>query len=126
MNNPDFVLRVLDAFYQADSYDSIFWRVNGNHVVFFANCSDFFYWATADAEEILPKDLHLLEKTLLELQDIDCSYYLAELFCARKRGMRPQGAAYQGSLGLGTSEARKLFDACGPERETDLWNPKAQ
>lgn len=127
MKSPDFILRVLQAFDRADSYDSLFWKARVDEPIrFFANCSDLFYWATADAEEILPEDLPLLEQTLEELIEIDERHLLAELFCARKRGMRPQGACYRGMYGFRNPEVRTLFDACGPERETDLWNPKSQ
>jgi hypothetical protein len=43
-------------------------------------------------------------------------------WCARVRGMRPQGACYKS-----IPEAFwPLFDACGPAREADLGNPSKQ
>jgi hypothetical protein len=52
----------------------------------------------------------------------DSSRRGAELFCARVRKMRPQGAWY-----AYCPEAEwPLFDACGPERGVDAGNPYAQ
>jgi hypothetical protein len=42
-----------------------------------------------------------------------------ELFAARVRGVRPQGASYS----LYPRATWPLFDACGPKRETGLGNP---
>lgn len=42
-----------------------------------------------------------------------------DLFAARVRGMRPQGAAYT----FYPPETWPLFDACGPEREIGFGNP---
>lgn len=44
---------------------------------------------------------------------------LEDLFCARVRGERPQGACYSRY----PQELWPLFDAVGPERETGLGNP---
>lgn len=46
---------------------------------------------------------------------------IAELFAARVREMRPQGACYKGY----PKDLWPLFDACGPERETGMGNPHA-
>lgn len=46
---------------------------------------------------------------------------ISELFAARVRGMRPQGACYKGY----PKDLWPLFDACGPERETGMGNPHA-
>lgn len=56
------------------------------------NCNDLFYWATADAEEYVDGDQNLLDSCLEDLQKADKhgDGYLLELFCCRKRGMRPQ------------------------------------
>lgn len=119
--NDWYVVRVLSLFAQADCRDSLFWHVNGD-VEFFAQCSDFFWWGTADLEEIKRDDLDLLAECLRDLAEIDTKYMMPELFAARKRGMRPQHAVLTGMQNH--VELWELFAACGPERENDLWNPK--
>jgi hypothetical protein len=90
------------------------------------NCGDLFYWATADAEPLEIEDLPVLRQCLTDLQaadpmDGDC--YLWELYCCRKRGMRPQwpfGRTYDRAIeGYANDRiprsVRALFDALGPE-----------
>lgn len=119
MADLDFVTRVLKAF-EFDATDSLWWSFDDSKLRLYANCSDFFEWGTADLEEIQPEDLDLLEqcvKDAIELDATNC--WAGELFCARKRKMRPQGACYKN-----LPEALwPLFDAAGPARETDLLNP---
>ena len=43
----------------------------------------------------------------------------ADLYCARKRSMRPQGALYS----CIPEEHWDLFNKCGPEREVHAGNP---
>jgi hypothetical protein len=45
--------------------------------------------------------------------------HLAELYAARIRKMRPQGAAYPER-----AATQALFDACGPERAIGFGNPR--
>ena len=81
------------------------------------NCNDLFGWGFADAENISDKTL-LDFHTAMDDCDGDMST-ASELYCARQRGMRPQGACY-------TYYKKKywpLFDACGPEREVGFGNP---
>ena len=47
-----------------------------------------------------------------DVHKIDLGMYGTELFSARVRKMRPQGASYK----LYPKELWPLFDACGPER----------
>jgi hypothetical protein len=118
----DFVLRVLKAF-EFDNTDSLWWRFDGDKVRLFAQCSDFFEWGTADLEEILPEDVDLLEQCVKDVIELDrTNMYAGELFAARKRKQRPQGACYKNL----PESLWPLFDACGPERERSLTNPKAQ
>lgn len=44
---------------------------------------------------------------------------IGDLFAAKVKGMRPQGAAYT----YIPTDAWDLFDACGPERQTGMGNP---
>lgn len=118
------VREVLRAFAEADCRGELFWAVQGDDVKLFADCSDWFYWATSDLEEITGADLALLQRCLADLRAIDATEWLAELFAARKRGMRPQRPVYTQSpnhdrpppIQPGTP-IFDLFMACGPERD---------
>ena len=107
---------VLALFDQADDHEGVFWRVDMDHgrdVKLFANCSDLFYWATADAEEITREDIPLLRQTLADLKAVDAAYNLNELFAARKRKLRPQRPCYRHF----EAPVAALFDACCTEEE---------
>ena len=89
-------------------------------------CSDLFYWATADGEVWLPEDVPLMWQCLDDLKAADKTYgtcYLLELFCCRKRQMRPQHPYFRnydrekcGYFEDRLSPAvRALFDALGPD-----------
>lgn len=84
------------------------------------NCNDIFFWACADAEEIQNKeDIELLEEILEQVDIKDGFCVVGDLYCAKKKGIRPQGAAY-------TYYPKKywpLFNSCGPEREVNMANP---
>ena len=70
-------------------------------------CNDLFFWGCADGEAFDLGDLPDLKKSL---QDSPANG--DELWCCRKRGMRPQKPYYKGF----TDEETILFDAAGPER----------
>ena len=112
---------VLAAFEKADDYDSLMWRVTHRpgseaDVKLFAQCSDFFHYATADAEEIEGlADVELLEACLADLVGTEEEFYLAELFAARKRKLRPLPIACQGM----TTATQALFDAAGTAEARD-------
>lgn len=114
-----FVTRVLKAF-EFDNTDSLWWNFVDSKLHLFAQCSDFFEWGTADLEEILPEDIDLLEQSVTDVTELDrTNMYAGELFAARKRKLRPQGACYKNLPEV----LWPLFDAAGPARETDLLNP---
>lgn len=118
----DFMRRVLTVF-AFDFTEAVWWRVDDGEVKFFAQCNDVFAWGCADCEEILPADLEALEAAATDARTVaDGECYVAELYSARRRGMRPQGAVYK-NLPEGMWP---MFDACGPERETGLGNPHRQ
>lgn len=122
-NDVDFMVRVLGFFWNRDIQDDLFWREDNGVVSFYAKCSDFFWWGTADVEEITPENVDMLDQAWDDIRaakpgDPFGSLSIAPLFCARVRQMRPQGAAYPKERWLWP-----LFDACGPERETGLVNP---
>lgn len=103
-----------------DFHDILWWRCEQGKFKWFINCSDMFYWATADCEEILPGDIPSFIETIedtLALSDEYAYCHAPELWVSRKRGMRPQGAYYKHF----TPELARLFDACGPERKNRLW-----
>lgn len=109
---------VFALFERADDYDEgLFWRVDmqspGRNVKLFAQCSDLFFWATADLEEITAGDIPLLRRTLEDLEAADASYELAPLFAARKRKLRPQKPCYKDY----SPAVAALYDACCTEKE---------
>lgn len=116
---PGLAAVVLAAFEKADSFDGLTWRVTHKpgseaDVKLFALCSDFFHLATADCEEIEDiADIDLLERCLADLDGTGEEIYLAELFAARKRKMRPLKNAYKGMA----PAAAALFDGCSTEEE---------
>lgn len=73
----------------------------------YVNCNDLFWWGCADDEEVKVEDIPLL---LQSLEDSPKNGAL--LYCARKRGMRPQTPYYKYFEG-----EEHLFDACGESRE---------
>lgn len=103
---------------QHECHDNLYWGVD---LVFAIKCSDMFCWACADAEPITGEDIPLLQKALEETDTGMGSIWGGLLFVARKRGMRPQGAAYD----YIDNELWHLFDACGPKREVSFVNPKS-
>lgn len=90
-----------------------------------ADCSDCFWWGCADAEEITSENFQLFRDTVTECESLDASsenfasLYAGELFAARVRKMRPQGASYE----LYHPALWPLFNACGPERTCEYGNP---
>ena len=122
-----FVTRVLELFSlsHADLYDGgLFWRVENGELKLFANVSDVFAWGGADAEPITPDTLPALEQAYVDLKAVDADEFTAELYAARQRGERPQGAAYPDSKHKSWRQVSALYDACGPERPIGLGNPK--
>lgn len=85
-------------------------------------CSDEFWWASADAEAVTRENFHLLKEALEECMALEkvnegCMAILDAplLFCARSRNIRPMKATYK-DLDPWTIP---LFDAIGPERDGD-------
>lgn len=132
----DFLLRVfrLGGF---DDHPELWWRTDGEYapVTIFINCNDVFWWAVADLEQLTPENIGVWEQAYADLDalvpepqrgDYDRLMHrfnvianVNTLFCARVRGMRPQGCVYPNAA----REVWPLFDACGPEREIDAGNP---
>lgn len=106
----------------------------------FANCNDLFEWACADAEEVTPENIGILEEAWADIQPLRKEYdkaldaWLAAggakqvppvpwpphmsgsdaitLFSCRVRKERPQGPCYQSIA----PSLVPLIDACGPEK----------
>ena len=123
---PGFVVRVLELFSlsHADAYGDLFWRVDDGQVRLFANVSDVFAWGGSDCEPITSESLPALEQAYTDLKAVEAEEFTAELYTARQRGMRPQGAAYPSDTHESWRKVSALYDACGPERELGLGNPK--
>lgn len=125
----DFVMDVLRTFSDVDGGSSLSWRCDEEYapVSFFLNCNDTFAWACADGEDITPETLPLLKQAIAEVQAATetngwhTAWGWTDLFAARVRQMRPQGACYKHY----DERLWPLFDACGPKREVGLGNPKA-
>lgn len=121
--DPDFVLRVLRLSSATECYESVWWRTDGEYapVTFFANCNDLFFWACSDSERVTPENVHIFEQAIADIRATGSIHisYADHLFCCRVRGERPQGASYPDDPLLWP-----LFDACGPEKEPGLGNPR--
>ena len=119
MNNKDFVYKVVSTLLTNDDYYGcdLFWREDEGVVSVFVNCNDIFYWATADCEEIeTPEQIHEIErafKDLAAIGEVESVVWGAELWCCRKRQMRPQKPV----LETIPEKIRHMFEQCGPERE---------
>lgn len=108
----DFVFELLQITAKHDAHSEVFWTED---LKFSIICNDFFWWGCSDAEEITYEDLALLDECLGK--DF---VWGPLLYCAKRRGMRPQGAFY-GDI---PDKLKPEFDACGPEREVGTGNPK--
>ena len=110
------IVRVLSIFEVADLYDgALIWKVFPDGIHFWAQCSDVFYWGTADGEPIeTDADLDLLRQCLDELALFDSTFYMPELYAARRRKMRPQRPWLEHRE---DPNVLALFLAAGPERD---------
>ena len=84
-------------------------------------CNDIFDWGCADSERITVEDLPAISAACEEAADNgdDTLAWGPLLWIARKRGRRPQGAAYA----LMPESLWPLFNAAGPQREIGPGNP---
>lgn len=73
-----------------------------------ADCSDLFFWACADGEDLAITDLPAFTQAYSE-----SPHHGDLLWVARKRGMRPQAPYYREF----SPEEQVLFDAAGPVRD---------
>lgn len=119
MTDYDFLVEVLTIFAKADSHDTLIWWPGHSGIELWANVSDVFAWGGSDAEAITPERLPVLRQAHADLVAAGSTAWLAELYAARIRGMRPQGAAYPTIPAV-----QALLNACGPARAIGLGNPK--
>jgi hypothetical protein len=108
------VLRVFALFPNDIGSDSLMWRMDGKYapITFFVVCSDTFHYATADAEQITPENICMLEQAVEDARaadDVVGVVYAPMLFCARVRGCRPLRTEYPDA-----PELVAMLDACGP------------
>lgn len=81
------------------------------------NCNDLFYWGCADSEDISEETFGEFIKAINECGGNEAIG--ADLYCCRRRKMRPQGACYS----YIPKEYWELFNACGDARDVDFLNP---
>ena len=117
-----FKVNLLKLVAEHDLHGEITWDTA---LSFYVICNDVFAWGCADAEDIeSQEDVDLIHQSIVDCQAADMTkdVYALELFCARKRKMRPQGAMYEST----PKALWHLFDACGEEREITSGNPRPQ
>ena len=96
------------------------WR-DGRPITFYLVMNDIFESGTADEEDITAEDLGDLRRAWNDIEGgttrklADAWYGV--LYAARRRWMRPQGAAYPRPESFEHLIIRRLLDASGPERE---------
>lgn len=113
MSDEKLFIKIMKVMADADMCNDVFWDCSLSvHV----NCNDVFGWGCADAETIEnEEDLAIFVQAAK-----DSEAYCDALYCARKRGMRPQGAYIK----LAPDDIKNLFKDCGPERRIDILNPQ--
>lgn len=111
----EFMLKMMKFISESDLFGEIVWEFKNDEVSFHIICNDLFWSSTADAEEIKEEDIELLKSSINDAGFEDGLL----LYCARKRGMRPQGAMYKHL----NKKNYKFFDECGSRRATGDGNP---
>ena len=78
---------------------------NGKKCTLVVNCSDLFYWATADGEELPPDEVEQLYRAWKA-----DPVYGPSIWCCRQRGLRPQAPIEQKwrAQGVWTDELEAL------------------
>ena len=123
-NVREFLVPLLKLICDEDLYNALIFSYDeeGNWEAAFM-CNDFFFWGVADATSIPEQGgIRALQMAIDDCKEVDPvsgAFEAPLLFCARMRGMRPQGGYYT------TIEKAfwSLYDQCGPEREVGVGNP---
>lgn len=113
-----FELDLLKLLAKHDVRDDLFWNVSGTSIKFFVNCSDVFWWATADLEEVTAENIGILKQAYEDAGDI----YGGDLFAARVRKLRPQQPYWSR---IQDERIQAFFLAVGPERNPEheeMWH----
>lgn len=93
-----------------DDCGSLIWSARQDGVIVFrVFCSDTFWWATADSEDVSEEDLPDLVKARADLPEGDWP----TLWVSRKRKMRPMRLW----LNVLPQDERIIFEEAGPYRE---------
>jgi hypothetical protein len=117
----EYKINLLKLVAEHDMRDALYWSED---LSFYFLCNDIFFWGCADGEDVEnQQDVDLLEQCIKDCQTVRQfgEVYASQLYCAKKRKMRPQGAYYKH---IEVKELWPLFDACGPEREVNFGNTK--
>lgn len=110
--------------YELPLSDELYFSTNEDKIRVYAMVNDVFWWACADLEEITVDNLPILKEAIKEIDEATSKFrYIddgiwAELYAAKVRKLRPQGACYPKDTRLWP-----LFNKCGPEREPGFGNP---
>lgn len=115
MKTIDEVKAVVAAAWNADI--ELYWYIDENDEVRAAvNVNDTFFWGVSDCEDVEAEDVPMFTSASL----IGEGVYTADIYAARKRGMRPQNAV----INHAPPEVRKVLLEAGPERPVDFGNPR--
>ncbi len=105
-----FIFRVMTLIAGARCYEDLLWLpVTPTTMSFAVNVSDWFDWGGADAENITPQTLPVLEQAYTDLKAAGALLYLAPLYAARIRRRRPLPATAQAPY---PPVVQEMFDAC--------------
>lgn len=109
-----FKINLLKLAAKYDIKDTLLWS---EELDFSIMCSDAFFYATADAEDVLSQeDVDLLEQCIKDCLELDRGLgevYSTLLYVAKKRKMRPLQDIYTHI----PKAVQELLNACGPDRE---------
>jgi len=80
------------------------------------NVNDVFFWGCSDCEDVEAEDVPLFNHSFT----LGGHQYGAEIYAARKRGMRPQNAI----INIAPPHVKQALLDAGPVREVGAGNPK--
>lgn len=119
----DLIIRAFRIFngFNGPSSEELWWRTGDEYapVTLLVNCNDLFVWGCADCETLTVDDIEALEATYAECLELDKGHERKDetcdsahlLWCARKRGIRPQWAYYKHF----PERMHALFNAVSPD-----------
>jgi len=109
------VATVVNAAFQHDV--DLFWYINDDEEVRAAvNVNDTFFCSCSDLEDVEAEDVPMFNEAFT----LGGYMHGAEIYAARKRGMRPQNAV----INKAPYEVKRAFLDAGPVREVGIGNPK--